>query len=152
MNVYSNTDTLYNNVKIVAPSSSDTLPNHVKENAVPSYILSSLVTFSLLTIAQLQSYPLNVFNLVEKRNVSNISQGLNILNKGFNNCSTTEIIYTSQKYFESFLNKTKIQEEDTEDLVNWDTWIENPPISKTITIKAKFIKGSYILPSIDVED
>ena len=130
------TDTVYNGIKKIAPSASSTILTLVVcANITPSY----------------GSLSLNGF--MDNKTASKFSQNLDDPIIALSNSGTNKSIYQSSKDFE-FTDEVNIEDEnDTEDLLDWDIWIDNPPVTKTITIDVKFVKGSYILPSIyDDED
>jgi len=97
---------------------------------------------------------LNPNGFMENKTASKSIQTLNTPIIGSNNTTTNDVFYKNTKIFES-PHEINIQYEDEiEELLDWNIWIENPPISKTITINATFIQGNYIFPSIeeDVEN
>ena len=136
-------------------SSTDTLYNGINKSAplVSSSVGLVLALYVTMTPSYGALYP-NSF--MENKTASKSDQGLDSSITVFSSSATNTSIYTTPKFSESFhdVNVDNEHEDDAEDLLSWDIWIDRPPISKTVTIKAKFIKGNFILPSIyeDAED
>jgi len=127
------TDNIYSGIKKIAPSASSTilaLALVVCTNITPPYA------------------SLNLNSFMNDKTASKLNQNLDGSIIALSNSGTNESIYTSSNDLK-FIDEVNIEDEnDTEDLLDWDIWIDNPPVTKTITIDAKFVKGSYILPSI----
>ena len=143
-------------------SSTDTLYNGINKSAplVSSSVGLVLALYVTMTPSYGALYP-NSF--MENKTASKSDQGLDSSITVFSSSATNTSIYTTPKFSESFHdvnvdneheNVDNEHEDDAEDLLSWDIWIDRPSISKTVTIKAKFIKGNFILPSIyeDAED
>ncbi|SRR5579883_284122 len=132
----STTDMLYSGTQKTAPSVSLTATN---------------LCFGIYPIIIPCYGALNPNSFMENKTASKFTHDLNDSVILYSNSATNISIYISIQKNEDIkkANENVEYEDDIEDLLDWDIWIESPPVSKTITVNAQFIKGNFILPSID---
>ncbi|HIK07251.1 MAG TPA: hypothetical protein IGS40_21595 [Trichormus sp. M33_DOE_039] len=130
------TDNLYDGVQKITPSATSST----------IIALAACITFT-------PSYgSFNQNSFINNKTSSQSSQSLNVPLVIFSNSSTEQLIYKNTIASEEVVNEFNVQEVDeSEDLLDWDIWIDNPPVVKTITARATLKKGKYLSPSISAE-